>query len=326
MIDADGARALLTAVLAESGMQPEFASGPTRLEGGKSAELFTFCLSAGPPDITGPELVLRIPARRDWLVECVVQATVAELGFSTPPALRFGRHADHGVFLVMPRIPGSALFESTGLRRSLREVPARLAELLVDLHDLDPTPTRAALQLESGWQLVDQTLADIEAVARRSAPLTAVHDWLTARRPDDGADVACHGDLHAFNVLIHDEMTAVLDWELAGLAPRAFDVARTRLLLHAVPMELPRPVRPLIERLGRRTADRFERSYSTRRPIAPSTVLWHETLHATRIVALLEESATTPMAPAVADGWRPTLPLLRRIIARSTGIVVEPGG
>jgi len=321
-MDAHSARALLTEVIAERGVHPEFTSGPTRLEGGKSADLFTFRLSAGPHDITGPELVLRIPARRDSLVECVAQASVAELGFATPPALRFGRHADHGTFLVMPRVPGSTLFESAGPWRSLRAVPARLADLLVDLHDLDPEQTRAGLQPESGWQLLDRTLADIEAAAQRSAPLAAVHNWLTARRPDDGPHVVCHGDLHALNVLVHDDETCVLDWELAGLAPPAFDVARTRLLLRAVPMELPRPIRPVIERLGLRIADRFERSYTARRPINPATVRWHETLHATRIIALLGKPSATPMTNAVAEGWRPTVPLLRRIIARSTDLVI----
>jgi len=311
-------------VIAESDApHPEFASGPTRLKGGKSADLFTFRLRAGPHDVTGPDLVLRIPAQRHSLVECLVQASVAELGFATPPALRFGHHADYGTFLVMPRVPGVTLFESVGPRRSLRDVPARLADLLVDLHRLDPDPTRAALQPESGWQLLEQTLADIKSAAQLSGPIAAIHDWLTEHRPYDGVDVVCHGDLHAFNVLVNSQEISVLDWELAGLAPPAFDVARTRLLLRAVPMRLPRPIRPLIQRLGRQTADRFERSYNARRPIDPAAVRWHETLHATRIIALLDQPGSAPMTDAVADAWRPTVPLLRRIVAQTTGIATR---
>ena len=61
----------------------------------------------------------------------------------------------------------------------------------------------------------------------------------------------CHGDLHALNVLVDGDQLTVIDWELAALGDPAFDIARTKLLLHAVPMDIPSAARPVIQHLGR---------------------------------------------------------------------------
>jgi len=76
------------------------------------------------------------------------------------------------------------------------------------------------------------------------------------------ADVICHGDMHPFNLLV-DETGAVtvLDWTAALLAPRAYDVAFTSLLLAEPPVVLPKQLRPVARTVGRRLAARFVDNY-----------------------------------------------------------------
>jgi len=119
--------------------------------------------------------------------EAPVDGYVAEHGFATPPALRFGRYDDYVVFLVMSRVPGTTLFESAGPRRSLREVPARLAGRLVDLHDLDPKQIRAALQPESAanaWYDSNDYQAVIGHRHQAANSNVAVFEGFTPPKPD----------------------------------------------------------------------------------------------------------------------------------------------
>jgi aminoglycoside phosphotransferase (APT) family kinase protein len=73
--------------------------------------------------------------------------------------------------------------------------------------------------------------------------------------------VICHGDLHPFNLLLDaDGIVTVLDWSASLIAPRAYDIAFTSLLLTEPPASLPGPLRRVVRGIGRRLAARFLRS------------------------------------------------------------------
>ena len=73
----------------------------------------------------------------------------------------------------------------------------------------------------------------------------------------------CHGDLHPFNLLVDtDGEVAVLDWSASLLAPGAYDLAFTGLVLAEPPVAVPRVCRPMVRAAGRWLGRRFRLAYS----------------------------------------------------------------
>jgi aminoglycoside phosphotransferase (APT) family kinase protein len=305
-----------------------FEAGPIRLEGGRSADLFRFRLSAGPTDLTGRDLVLRLlPPQATSRDECVIQTEVARLGYPAPQVVRSGSVDGTRIYVIMAYVEGVSLFEAQHPLRAFRRVPPRLAELMLSLHRLDPTPVRLSLEELGGSAAlnararaladVDSCFSAIEHPARRELRRCFERDPSAA-----GREVVCHGDLHALNVLVNGD-TAVIDWELAAIGDPAFDIARTKLLLHAVPMDLPSATRPLVQRMGQRAASRFEGAYTATSPIPPEAICWYEALHAARMTGLILASGVhSGITDAVIAAWKPTLPLLIRLLERLTGVAV----
>ena len=302
----------------------EFEATPTRLEGGRSAELFRFRLLAGPQRLVGEDLVLRLlPGPSACSDECVIQDGVARLGYPAPEVLQWGT-ADARPYMVLKFVEGRSLFDAGSRLSAFRRVPAQLADLMIALHRLDAAPVREALTATStrfGLDARARALSEIHA-SFAAAGHRAGGDlctWLDQHQPDRGPQVVCHGDLHALNVIVNGH-TAVLDWELAAIGDPAFDIARTKLLLHAVPMDLPKSARPVIERLGQRAAERFERSYTAVSRVPRNAIDWYEALHAARVLGLLLASGVGGGSNQVLDGWAPTQPLLGKIVERRTGV------
>jgi aminoglycoside phosphotransferase (APT) family kinase protein len=311
----------------------ELESGPTRLVGGRSADIFRFRLTAGLTALgDGRDLVLRLlPPGAGSIGEGEMQREVAGLGFPAPKVLHIGvlEHDPCRAYIIMDAVDGESLFDSVGARRSFREVPARLAELMLDLHRLDPAPVRRSLErigAVARQNAQARALADIDASFRAIGHPAdeQLRRWLEQHQPAPENQVVCHGDLHALNVLVDGTATAVIDWELAALGDAAYDVARTKLLLQAVPMAISKPIRPLVQRLGRGGARRFQTEYTRRSPIDAARLTWHEVLHTTRMVGLLlSEGAAVGPGERVLDAWRPTLPFLRSSVQRLTGVAIE---
>jgi aminoglycoside phosphotransferase (APT) family kinase protein len=317
--------ARVAGVLAALGLASELESGPTRMVGGRSADLFGFRLAAGPPDLIGRDLVLRVPPLRSGsLGECVIQRELARLDYPTPEVARSGVVEGIGPAMVMAHADGVSLFESLGPLRAFRRAPGALATLMLRLHRVDPSPVRSVLATigSDDRDIEERALAEIDGgLETISHPDHAqLRAWLDRHRPPRERVVVCHGDLHALNVLVDGAEVAVVDWELAGIGDPAFDVARTKLLFKAVPMEISRAARPIVQRLGRRAAIRFENSYTSESPIAPPRLAWYEALHTARVIAIVlahgSETGTNP----VVDGWRPTLPLLLSLLRQLSGI------
>lgn len=317
---------LLNAVLlgtADEGLDFEFK--PVRLEGGRSAELWRFRLSTGPTELQGRDLVLRLlPPAAASAAETLIQSGVARVGYPAPEVVHSGLIDDTQRYLIMAYVEGRSLFHMQNPLTAFRRVPPRLADLMVALHRLDPEPIWQSL-IEAGASAATdaraRALSDVERClmtvgqpARRKLGY-----WFEANRPRAVREVVCHGDLHALNVLVNGEI-AVIDWELAGLGDPAFDIARTMLLLHAVPMDIPRPGRPLIQRLGRRAATRFESAYQKQSQVSEEAIRWYEALHAARMAGLILAGSPSTPRDAVINAWTPTLPLLVASLKSHTGI------
>lgn len=327
---------LRTLAAATDGKASRLDTALERLGRGRSADLFRFRISAdSPSELCGRDLVLRVlPRNASSVRECVIQRYVADQGFPAPKVRLIGEFDDgsgHRFAMVMDHIDAVTLFDAVGPMRALRSVPPRLASLMVTLHRLDPAPIVAELDrlgLDQSAPVEDAALEQIDsclgAVAHPQHP--ALCDWLQQRRPAAGRRrVVCHGDLHALNVLGEADDAMVIDWELATVADPAYDVARTKLLIQAVPLDMPRPVRSIVQRLGRRAARQFETHYTVTAPVDRASLTWHEALHAARMLALVLGRGPSTHRPTdgVLDAWTPTLPFLTTQLGRLTGIAVE---
>jgi aminoglycoside phosphotransferase (APT) family kinase protein len=206
--------------------------------------------------------------------EIVVQSAVAAAGYPTP-AVRASGDASSSLgraYIVMDRAPGSPLLAGLdgidALARApslARRVPDQLARSLAALHAVDASAVRE--QLAGTCGIVSNLNGLLGALCQGAhacgrADLGSAATRLAQRTCTMAADVICHGDLHPFNVLVDDTgAVTVLDWTAAILAPRAYDVAFTSLLLAEPPVELPKQLRPVARGVGRRLAARLVDSY-----------------------------------------------------------------
>jgi aminoglycoside phosphotransferase (APT) family kinase protein len=254
----------------------EYRRRPEPMRGGFWAELLSFSL-ANPPDGWPSELVARLmPDPGSAPKETIVQGAVAAAGFPTPP-VRASGGPDAGLgraFMIMDRAAGAPLLSGldggltpVALRRVLRRVPRLLATSMARLHALDPNLVRGELkQVREVPVTVPGMLAALARFADEFGRPDLVHAgrWLAEHAPGPAPDVICHGDLHPFNLLADGERVTVLDWSNALLAPRAYDVGYTSLLLSEPPLYVPGWQRSLVRMFGRVLARRFVRAYQRR--------------------------------------------------------------
>jgi aminoglycoside phosphotransferase (APT) family kinase protein len=205
--------------------------------------------------------------------ETIIQTAAALGGFPTP-AVRAADGPDSALgraYMVMDRAPGAPLLSGlTGLGAmtsamgALRQIPDMLAASMARLHTMDIRLIRD--QLDSISE-VPVTLAGMLAALLEMADeleradLAAAARWLLDHPPAPTPEVLCHGDLHPFNLLVSDHRVTVLDWTAALMAPRAYDVAFTSLLLAEPPLVLPRGLRPVARAIGAALARRFLARY-----------------------------------------------------------------
>jgi aminoglycoside phosphotransferase (APT) family kinase protein len=276
------------------GPDTKVVGAPTPLTGGYSADLYAVDIDCRPF-----ELVLRLVDDEASAVrEARVQAHVAALGYPAPAVVWSGGAASAvgRPFIVMARASGRTPLDAAGVLgvpRLFREIPAVLAQLMAQLH-----------RLPTGELCDDGVAASLDQV--EPGP---VRDWLERERIETRRAVIVHGDLHGANVLVDGpDVTAVLDWELATLAPPEFDVARTACILAMLP-GIPRLAQRGLAPLGRRSARRFVAAYGARADLDPIALRWFDVLHAARLLAVGQGTGS------VADVWRPLAPALETQIA-----------
>jgi aminoglycoside phosphotransferase (APT) family kinase protein len=338
-VTVDQSGRLLLALRAAAGEQDLcYADSPRPLSGGFWAELLAFSV-ADPPPGWPAELVARImPDPGMACKETIVQAAVAAAGFPTPVIRASGRDGGLGqAFMVMDKAAGTHLLSGlTGAGAiasavtAARELPGLLAATMARLHSLDPAPVRD--QLVSSCD-IPITLAGMLPVLRDMArdygraDLADAAQWLIDSPLPPAPEVICHGDLHPFNLLVDGADICLLDWTAALLAPRAYDVAFTSLLLAEPPLGVPRPLRPAVRRLGAGLASRFVARYELDAGVRvePRELRWHQGVGCLR--ALVEAAGWAQQGLVRAHTGHPWLvcgPAFARRLTALTGSRVRP--
>jgi aminoglycoside phosphotransferase (APT) family kinase protein len=309
-----------------------YSTPPVPLTGGFWAELLAFSL-ADPPPGWPHDLVLRLmPNPFTARKETVIQRAVAAAGFPTPVVRAAGGPEDGlgRAFMVMDRAPGTPLLSgltgSSALARGrafFGEIPTLLASTMARLHALDPEPVRSQL---AGTDDLITSIGGMLRMSRQLATeferpdLTAAAQWLIDHPAPPAADVICHGDVHPFNLLIDGDRVTLLDWSVAMIAPRAFDVAYTSLLLSEAPLRVPDWMRPVVRLLGRRVAARFVRRYERSAGVAldPAEVRWYQAVTCLR--ALVEMAGWVHAGEEQAHADHPWVALSPALAARLTAV------
>jgi aminoglycoside phosphotransferase (APT) family kinase protein len=339
-VNAELEHQLLRVIGEAAGVPPvAYARPPVPLTGGFWAELLAFSL-ADPPPGWPRELVARLmPDPVTARKETIVQAAVAAAGFPTP-AVRASGGPERGLgraFLIMDKAPGAPLLSGlsgadalVAIPRLARRLPQVLASTMAELHALDPGPVRDQLS-HAGTAAVTipellEFLAATAASCRR-ADLAAAARWLIDHPLPQSPAVLCHGDLHPFNLLADGPRVTLLDWSAALLAPRAYDVAFTTLLLSEPPLPLAGPVRRLACLAGRQLARGFAQRYQARAGIAVSAddVRWHQALVCLRA---LTEVARWAIDGSISDRaghpWLVSGTVFAARLSAVTGVPVRP--
>lgn len=134
---------------------------------------------------------------------------------------------------------GSWVQEATEAQRA--HLQARTVDVVAAIHGLAATPAELAFLRAGGPAVADREVTPLRAhfLAERSfyewaredlrfPILERAFDWLDARWPEGAEEadpVVCWGDARIGNILYRDfEPQAVLDWEMAVLAPRELDL------------------------------------------------------------------------------------------------------
>jgi aminoglycoside phosphotransferase (APT) family kinase protein len=339
MIDADRTGHLIGVLRSATGRPDlEYDRQPKPMQGGFWAELFSFSL-ANPPEGWPAELVARLmPDPGTARKETVVQSAVAAEGFPTP-IVRTSGGPDCGLglaFMVMDRAAGRPALSGldgaptpAAVRRLLRQIPELLAGSMARLHALDPDLVRSELEQVRGTPVTITDLVSMLAglAADFGRPdLVGAARWLTDHPPAPAPDVICHGDLHPFNLLADGDRVTVLDWSTSLLAPRAYDVAFTSVLLSEPPLRVPGWQRPLVLAIGRLMARRFVRGYQQRSAVTIESgeLSWHQAVVCLRV--LVEVASWTHQGVADAHAGHPWLlcgPAFARRLAALTGAQVR---
>ena len=339
MVDIELAGRLIGVLRSATGMPGlEYDRQPEPMHGGFWAELFSFSL-ANPADGWPAELVARLmPDPGTARKETIVQSAVAAAGFPTP-FVRASGGPDCGLgraFMVMDRAAGrpalsglDGVLTPAAVSRLLRQVPELLAGSMARLHALDPDLVRSELDQVRGMPV---TVAGLVSVLAQFAAdfgrpdLVRAARWLADHPPAPAPDVICHGDLHPFNLLADGDLVTVLDWSTALLAPRAYDVAFTSLLLSEPPLRVPSWQRLLVRLFGKLLARRFLRSYQRQAAVTIEygELSWHQAVVCLR--ALVEVASWVHQGVAderAGHPWLLSAPAFARRLATLTGAPVR---
>ena len=265
----------------------DYAEAPAPILGGFDTWIYRFSLNGGDPRWTGPLIarVFRAEADSDRArYETLVQNAIAALGYPAPEVLLAEEDAAAlgSPFMIMRRIPGTLMFERL-LSVRAPWVARLLGHAHARLHDLDAGAFQSMIggaRNPRGVGTFDPLLElAAETVARSGldglAPALA---WLRDHRPAAGEDdVVCHGDFHPLNVLIEgNDCTGVLDWGWAGVGPAAFDVGATIALIGHGPIDVPRPLRPLVRGARSLITRWYVAGYRAARPLDMEQVRYFE--------------------------------------------------
>lgn len=314
------------------------AEPPRLLLGGQWATIHRLQLDGTPEGIPG-DLVLRVAPLADMAAkEHAVQAAAAQAGVPTPRIHLTGPTGGPlgGAWSVMDLAPGAPLLTDLDgtaalaqLPRILRRLPGQLATTMAAVHHIDPTPIVDRVRVDAPD--VAFTIDDLWPHLRAGATgaerpdLLRALDQLAERRPPQDGAVLCHGDFHPLNLLADDTRITLIDWTGALVAPPAFDVAFTTLLLRHPPLPAPAALRPALQAGGALLAWRFVQRYRQANPTAELACLdWYTALHSVRVLAEHTTWTRTGDPRALHHPWRLVAPGAARAVQRATGLTIHP--
>jgi len=327
-----------------------YAAPPARISGGFDAAIFGFALRDAPPALQGP-LILRlnrplVDAERITL-EAIVHNCLAGQGYMIPdvrvvetdPALLGGR------FTVMTRLAGKPLahaFErvlgsgtiltkAAGLARIpalVRSVTEAWVDTQVKLHALDPAPLVAAVSaggLDPALITFDGQLSRVTAAVRQHSleGLQPGIEWLATHKPSLRATV-CHGDFHPMNILGEGgQVSGVIDWANAVVAPAEMDVGSAIANIATVPLDVPAVLNMPLQMVMAYILRRYRATYASRRPIDDRAVRYFQTYRCVaQLVPVLVNRAKGGAGSGAFGSDRGIARLVQHIRATS-GVVIQ---
>jgi aminoglycoside phosphotransferase (APT) family kinase protein len=308
------------------------------LTGGQWATMAHLRL-AGHPDGVPDDVVLRVaPDAAMGAKELAVQAAASDAGIVTPRVHLAGEAGGPlvGAWSVMDLALGEPLIADldggAAIRRLpslFRQLPRRLADTMATIHGIDPRPvTERVRSLAPSVALtVDELWAHLGAAAAalEDQALTSAFERLRETQPPQDGSVLCHGDLHPLNLLIDDDTVTVLDWTAAVVAPPAYDVASTWLLVRHPPLAAPALIRPAIGAAAAVLARRFVQGYRQAAPAADlSDIDWYTGLHAARVLVDLAGWQRSGDPRAEHHPWRLVAAGASDTLERASGVRVDP--
>jgi aminoglycoside phosphotransferase (APT) family kinase protein len=320
--------------LCEVWPQVGLAAAPQPVTGGQWATIWRLRLIGTPAGVP-EDLVLRMAPHVEMAAkEQAVQEAMARAGVSTPRIHRTGPAGGplQAAWTLMDVAPGAPLLADldgvTALGRLphiLARLPRQLADTMASIHRLDPGAVndRVRAAAPSVAFTVDELWPHLQAGAAAAArpDLADAIQRLAEDQPPQGQSVVCHGDLHPLNLLATDSQITILDWTAAIVAPPAFDVAFTRLLLRHPPLVTPPALRPVINTGAAALTRRFTRRYQRATPGADLRALgWYTALHGARVLGdhLAWVRAGDPRAAH--HPWHLVAPGAATALSRATGL------
>lgn len=338
MVDEQVGEAVAAIISTTVGAPVELSGTPHRLSGGFWAQIWAVELAGAPAPFDRPIVLRVMPDRAAGIREAVVQRTIADTGFLTPPVLASGVAPELGeAYIVMERVDGRTPLgglrlgpELVALPRLLRRLPTMLAATANALHAIDPDLVRAALvEADIESRLTNNPFRSGLEIAMLDCPSAGFAEfvrWLDDHTPDSGPDVICHGDLHPLNVLIDDRgSTWLLDWTTATIAPKEMDIGLTAGLLRCAPMAVPKLLRPIVWRITNRLAESFINAIGTATSVDRNAVDWWEALQHGRCLADLVHGRLH--ADGVVGPGHPfetSADAMRRRVQQLTGVTITP--
>jgi aminoglycoside phosphotransferase (APT) family kinase protein len=311
---------------------------PQPVTGGQWATIRRLCITGTPAGVSG-DLVLRVAPHPEMAAkEQAVQEAMARAGLPTPrihltgPAGGPLQHA----WTLMDLAPGAPLLADLDgvsalgrLPQILARLPRQLADTMASIHRLDPNPIldRVRADAPSVAFTIDELWPHLHAGATAAArpDLTDAIRRLADTQPPPDDLVVCHGDLHPLNLLAAGPRLTIIDWTGAIVAPPAFDVAFTRLLLRHPPLAMPSALRPAINAGAAVLARRFIHRYQRANPSADLTHLdWYTALHAARILTDHATWTRTDDPRAEHHPWHLVAPDAAHALRHATGVDVRP--
>jgi aminoglycoside phosphotransferase (APT) family kinase protein len=184
-----------------------------------------------------PPLANVLPTAHDMVREYKVIAALHPTGFPVPEPLHLCQDTDvlGAPFYLMSYVDGVVLRGPEEISKLSRDAAGRCSALLVDtlaaLHATSPASIglgdfgRPEGYLERQLRRWSRQL---ESSRNRDLPgVEELHSRLVAGMPAGAEGVVLHGDYRLDNVILgaHDEVAAVLDWEMSTLGDPLADVA-----------------------------------------------------------------------------------------------------